>query len=485
MADASTKKFLVSDFTNYKIIYSRPFMEKYNELLGVLGRFTQHKMNMDKDIQVSCIIDKLPPSWKDFKHTLKHKKKELTLVKLGSHMRIEKSLRVQDSDKPKGNNVAGLSVVNMVEHNNSTRYTDNRGKRKHQDNTKANPSKKSKLTCWKCGKPRYLKNDCKDGKVGNKANGSGTNGSSNSLKDESLDKFKVFKTKVELQQGALIKRFRNDRAVVRLPDPKLKILGERGIECIFVGYVEHSKAFRFYVIEPNESFSTNSIIKLSDAIFDENRFSSVPRPSQSNGMEISQSHYIEKVPKKFNYYNRTIVSAPIDTSEKLMPNNGQVVSQLEYSRMVLKYLKKTIDYTLSYTRYPLVLEGYIDASSISNTEDNSSTSGWIFLLGGGAISWASKKQTCITSSTTKYEFVALVAAATLANAYSQMYNGKSGNLGVRHNMICELIMKGVVSIEFMRSQQNLVDHLTKGLTMDLVLKLAKGMSLKSNIVTEV
>ncbi|GJV04378.1 zinc finger, CCHC-type containing protein [Tanacetum coccineum] len=33
------------------------------------------------------------------------------------------------------------------------------------------------------------------------------------------------------------------RAVVRLPDPKLKTLGERGIECIFVGYAEHSKAF--------------------------------------------------------------------------------------------------------------------------------------------------------------------------------------------------------------------------------------------------
>ncbi|GJW88851.1 hypothetical protein Tco_0164191 [Tanacetum coccineum] len=51
--------------------------------------------------QVSCIIDKLPPSWKDFKHTLKHKKEELTLVEFGSHLRIEESLKVQDNDKPK------------------------------------------------------------------------------------------------------------------------------------------------------------------------------------------------------------------------------------------------------------------------------------------------------------------------------------------------------------------------------------------------
>ncbi|GJT31101.1 zinc finger, CCHC-type containing protein [Tanacetum coccineum] len=160
-------------------------------------------------------------------------------------------------------------------------------------------------------------------------------------KDEELDKFKVFKTEVELQQGSLIKRFRTNRggeymdtlyflsvgiiretiapytpqqngiserknrvlkemvnsmlsysglsqgfwgeamAVVRLPDPKLKTLSEKGIECIFIGYAEHSKAFRFFVIEPNESVSINSIIESRDVIFYENRFSSVPIPSLS------------------------------------------------------------------------------------------------------------------------------------------------------------------------------------------------------------
>ncbi|GJW25284.1 hypothetical protein Tco_0039095 [Tanacetum coccineum] len=42
---------------------------------------------------VSSIIDKLPPSWKDFKHTLTHGKDDLSLVQLGSHLRIEESLR--------------------------------------------------------------------------------------------------------------------------------------------------------------------------------------------------------------------------------------------------------------------------------------------------------------------------------------------------------------------------------------------------------
>ncbi|GJZ24137.1 zinc finger, CCHC-type containing protein [Tanacetum coccineum] len=187
---------------------------------------------------------------------------------------------------------------------------------------------------------------------------------------------------------------------------------------------------------------------------------------ESNGIAISQSHYIEKVLKKFNYFDCTPVSTPMDTSEKLMPNNDQVASQLEYSRVIgcLMYAmtctRPDIAFVMGklsrYTSNP-VLEGYTDASWISNTEDNSSTSGWVFLLGGGAISWASKKQTCITGSTIEYEFVALAAAApislrcdsaaTLAKAYSQMYNEKSRHLG---------------------------------LARDLVIKSAEGMRLKSN-----
>ncbi|GJW42332.1 hypothetical protein Tco_0071131 [Tanacetum coccineum] len=92
---------------------------------------------------------------------LEHKKEELTLVELGSHLRIEESLRVQDSDKPKGNNVVGPSVVNMVEHNNSSRYNDNKGKRKHHDNIRDDLNKKAKPTCWKCGKTAHIKGSSK------------------------------------------------------------------------------------------------------------------------------------------------------------------------------------------------------------------------------------------------------------------------------------------------------------------------------------
>ncbi|GJZ16253.1 zinc finger, CCHC-type containing protein [Tanacetum coccineum] len=269
---------------------------------------------------------------------------------------------------------------------------------------------------------------------------------------------------------------------------------------------------------------------------------------ENKGLAITQSHYIEKILKKFNCEGCGPVSTPMEAGIKLVPHMGKPVNKLEYSRAigclmyamtstrpdiayavrklsrftsnpsnhhweaiirVFRYLKKTMNYGLSYFGFPSVIEGYSNASWITNSEDHTSTTGWVFLLGGGAISWASKKQTCITDSTMESEFVALAAAgkeaewlrnliyeiplwpkpispismhcdsaATLAKAYSQIYNGKSRHLGVRHSMVRELITNGVISVDFVRSQQNLADHLTKGLARDLVHKSAIGMGLK-------
>ncbi|KAJ0754654.1 putative RNA-directed DNA polymerase [Helianthus annuus] len=176
---------------------------------------------------------------------------------------------------------------------------------------------------------------------------------------------------------------------------------------------------------------------------------------------------------------------------------------------VLRYIRYTRDYGLHYTRDPAVIEGYTDANWISDIKDHRSTSGYVFTLAGAAIAWNSSKQTVIARSTMESEFVALDKSgeeaewlrqfvediprwpkpltaicihcdnqSALARAQSMMYNGRSRHIRRRHNTVRQLISTGVISVYYVRSNENIADPLTKGLSTDKVYRLSRGMGLK-------
>ena len=55
-----------------------------------------------------------------------------------------------------------------------------------------------------------------------------------------------------------------------------------------------------------------------------------------------------------------------------------------------------MNYGILYNGFPAILEGYTDANWISDSDEIKSTSGYIFILGGNAVSWKSSKQSLIT-----------------------------------------------------------------------------------------
>ena len=269
----------------------------------------------------------------------------------------------------------------------------------------------------------------------------------------------------------------------------------------------------------------------------------------NEGYILTQSHYVEKILNKYNQSNCKVAVTPFDANCKLKKNTGDAVSQLQYSQVigslmylmnatrpdiaysvsrlsrytsnpgkdhwealvrVLRYLKYTITYGLHYTKYPPVLEGYSDANWISDNTETKSTSGYVFTLGGAAISWKSSKQTCIARSTMESEFIALDKAAEEAEwlrnfledipvwhkpvtaicihcdsmaaqvrAKSNIYNGKSRHIRRRHNTIKQLLSSGVISIQYIKSKANLADPLTKGLPREQVKFTSRGMGLKA------
>ena len=63
-------------------------------------------------------------------------------------------------------------------------------------------------------------------------------------------------------------------------------------------------------------------------------------------------------------------------------------------------------------------------------------------------------------------------------ARNKIYNGKKRHVCLRHNIVRQLISNGVIATKFVRSEKNLADPLTKGLTRQLVYDTSRGMGLK-------
>ena len=72
------------------------------------------------------------------------------------------------------------------------------------------------------------------------------------------------------------------------------------------------------------------------------------------------------------------------------------------AKQVMRYLQRTKDYMLTYCRSShLEIVGYSDSNFAGCLDSRRSTSSYIFMLVGGAVSWKSVKQTLIASSTMK------------------------------------------------------------------------------------
>jgi hypothetical protein len=74
-------------------------------------------------------------------------------------------------------------------------------------------------------------------------------------------------------------------------------------------------------------------------------------------------------------------------------------------QQIFRYLRGTIDYELVYSGSLSSLVGYTDSDWAGDTDTRRSTSGYIFNLGSGAITWSSKRQPTISLSICEAEYI--------------------------------------------------------------------------------
>jgi len=111
---------------------------------------------MDETIILSSIIDKLPPSWKDCKRTMKHKKEDFSLEQLGNHLRLEEEYQKQEGIK----NHVTQEKVHVMEEGNSSKTSKKRNHendKSHQNHNGNNNKKKRKVNVIFVGKKDTLR----------------------------------------------------------------------------------------------------------------------------------------------------------------------------------------------------------------------------------------------------------------------------------------------------------------------------------------
>lgn len=265
----------------------------------------------------------------------------------------------------------------------------------------------------------------------------------------------------------------------------------------------------------------------------------------NNYIFIHQTKYIEQLLKKFNMTEANSNSVPADPHVKLMKTDelperkypyreavGSLIHAATVSRpdilfavsqvsrflncndeshwnavkRIFKYLKDTKDCGLCYMSKPDSTDvvGYSDADFANDVETRRSTTGYVFLKNGAAITWSSQRQQTVALSTTEAEFMAACAATKEAiwlrqllqeiSEYKQQcviinidnqsainviknseFHKRCKHIDIRYNFIKEKYHENVISLNYVNTNYQYADIFTKALSKD------KFISMRCNI----
>ena len=88
------------------------------------------------------------------------------------------------------------------------------------------------------------------------------------------------------------------------------------------------------------------------------------------------------------------------------------VQHWKLAKRVLRYVKGTLDFGILYSKSKDPrLSGYTDSDWAGSIDDRKSTSGYVFSLGTGVVTWTNKKQHAVTLSSTEAEYRGAVKGA--------------------------------------------------------------------------
>ena len=224
-------------------------------------------------------------------------------------------------------------------------------------------------------------------------------------------------------------------------------LDAKSNKCVFVGYGGDEFGYRFW------DYENRKIIRSRDVIFNENvmyKDMSITESSSSstkaetkefvefeeisgNDVQISPEAVQEepgtpalrrssKIPKPIQRYSPSLHYLLLSDSGEpecydqavgavsgYMNNPGKL--HWEAVKWIFRYLRGTMGKALCFKGGDTILTGYVDADLAENVDIRRSTTGYVYTLGGTAVSWGSQLQKIVALSTTEAEYVAVTEAS--------------------------------------------------------------------------
>ncbi|XP_055632926.1 uncharacterized protein LOC129773354 [Toxorhynchites rutilus septentrionalis] len=166
----------------------------------------------------------------------------------------------------------------------------------------------------------------------------------------------------------------------------------------------------------------------------------------------------------------------------------------EAVKKIIRYLKGTSTKKLEYSKQGSTeLVGYSDADWGGDTDTRKSTTGYVFTLQGGAISWNVKKQPTVALSSCEAEYMALLRTIQEAmwwnNLQSQIfeeqhpiplncdnqsaisiatngsYNPRTKHVSIRYHFVHNSLQEGVAQLSYVSTTEQPADGFTKPLAV--------------------
>jgi hypothetical protein len=161
---------------------------------------------------------------------------------------------------------------------------------------------------------------------------------------------------------------------------------------------------------------------------------------------------------------------------------------------LLRYIAGTLSYGVTYRRGQgrQELLGYSDADLAGDVDDWKSTTGMVFFLGRSPISWHSQKQRVVAVSSCESEYIAAATTSCQGVWLSRLigellneeprppkllvdnksaiqlvknpvFHDRSKHIDTRYHLIRDYVEKGVLEVDYVRTEDQLADVLTKAL----------------------